>query len=276
WKETNAISQNDPNDRAYRFDRREIRKVEAVFSHDRFGIISIGQGAMAADGFTGLDLSLTTVVAGTPVQDAAGGMLLRRVDGLDSTLRVNQAFRSMGSSRRLRVRYDSPTLNGMRFAVAAGREVLSFSNDRRYADVSARYDGDHGDFRLRGGGAYRMIERADDVFIASGSVLHRPSGWNLTLASGRETSGGRYAYAKVGFIGRWFDAGQTAISLDVYDGSNLAGANGESLSYGVAVVQKVRNPKMDFYALLRRYDYDSTAVQYHAGTAFLAGARWRF
>lgn len=260
FKETNAISQTDPHDRGYRFDRRQIRKVEAVFSHDRYGTISVGQGAMAADGMTGLDLSLTTVVAGAPVQDAAGGLLLRRVDGLNSTLRINQAFRTMGSSRRLRLRYDSPKIGGVRFAVAAGQEILSFTNSNNYADVSARYDGDHGDFRLRGGGAYRWIENGADVVIASGSVLHRPSGWNLSLATGHEQSGGRYSYAKLGYIGRWFDIGQTAISVDIYDGSNLAGTGGDSMSYGVAVVQKMRDPKLDFYALLRRYDFGITAV----------------
>ncbi|TCL00329.1 hypothetical protein BXY66_2970 [Shimia isoporae] len=286
WKETNRIDQDNPHDRDYKFDRGEIRKVEVEFRHDDFGVLFAGQGAMAADGFTGLDLSLTTVVAGTPVQDAAGGMFLRRVDGANSTLRIRQAFRSMGSSRRLRLRYDSPMLGGWRLAIAAGREVVSEASSSQFgkifADASARYDGDHGDFRLRGGGAYRWIENGKNVFIASGSVLHRPSGWNFTLATGHEAAGGRYSYGKIGYIARWFDIGQTALSIDYYSGQdlyggNIAGAgNGDSVSYGFAVVQKMRDPKIDFYALIRRYEYDTPTVAYHDSIAFLAGARWQF
>jgi hypothetical protein len=276
WKETNQISQSDPHQSGYKFDRREIRKVEVEFKHDTYGTISIGQGAMAADGFTGLDLSLTTVVAGAPVQDAAGGLFLRTVSGAPSNLRIRQAFRTMGSSRRLRLRYDSPTLGGVRIAVAAGQEVLSYTNDAAYADISARYDGDHGDFRLRGGAAFRWLEAGQDVVIASGSVLHRPSGWNFSMATGHEQSGGDYHYAKIGFIGRWLKQGHTVFSIDIYDGKNLAGAGGDSRSYGLAVVQRLKGPGVDLYALVRRYEYGTTTTPYHNSTAFLAGARWRF
>lgn len=273
---TENINQDDPFDRDYRFDRTEIRKVEVEFRHDQIGTFTVGQGAMAADGFTGFDFSLTTVVAGAPVQDAAGGMFLRRVDGTPSEMRINQAFRTMGSSRRLRLRYDSPALGGLRFAAAAGQEVLSYSNDQSYADMSLRYDGDHGDFRFRGGGAYRWIETDPDVFIASGSVLHRPSGLNFTLATGSNTAGRQYSYAKMGYIARWFDVGQTAISVDFYDGNDIDDMNGDSRSVGLAVVQKVKDPKIDFYALLRRYEYDTPSADYFSSIAFLAGARWQF
>lgn len=276
WRATNAVSQIDPDDSSFEFDRTQIRKLETHFAHDTIGTFSIGQGAMAADGITGMDLSLTTVVAGAPVQDAAGGQYLRLSSGGLSSLKIKQAFRSLGSSRRLRLRYDAPLRSGVRFVAAAGQEVLSYSDDRNYADTSLRYDGEHGEMRVRVGGAYRWIEDKDDVFIASGSILHRPSGWNLTMASGWETSDARYHYAKIGYIGRWFDMGQTAISVDGYMGDDIAGMNGASVSYGLAVVQKIKQPKMDVYALLRRYEYSAPGQAYQDSLAFLTGVRWQF
>jgi len=276
WKETNAVSTDDPNHGSYDFDRSEIRKIEAGFKHERYGTFTIGQGAMAADGITGLDLSLTTVVAGTPVQDAAGGQFLLPVNPSGDRIRVKQAFRSMGSSRRLRIRYDAPVTNGFRFVAAAGQEVLSYTDDQYYVDTSLRWDGDGGDFRFRAGGALRWIENRPNVFIASGSILHRPSGWNLTLATGYASDQARYAYGKIGYIARWFPIGQTALSLDLYDGDNIATSGGSSRSVGFAVVQKIKDPKIDLYALVRRYDYDEPAASYKEATALLVGARWSF
>ncbi len=276
WKETNQVSTDDPHHDSYEFDRTEIRKIEASFLHDRFGTFSIGQGAMAADGITGLDLSLTTVVAGTPVQDAAGGQFLLPVDPAGNRIKVKQAFRSMGSSRRLRLRYDAPITNGFRFVAAAGQEILSYTNDQYYADTSLRWDGDRGDFRFRAGGAFRWIEEQPNVFIASGSILHRPSGWNVTMATGHESAGARYVYGKVGYIARWFPIGQTALSIDMYHGDNIAVQSGSSRSVGFAVVQKIKDPKIDVYALVRHYDYDQPGQAYKDATALLFGARWSF
>ncbi|SMP33566.1 porin [Shimia sagamensis] len=283
WKETNAVNRNDPHDEAYKFDRTELRKLEVGFVHDTFGRITLGQGAMSADGITGLDLSLTTVVAGTPVQDAAGGQFLVPNGAYDpSNKKIKQAFRSMGSSRRLRLRFDAPINNGWQFVAAAGQEVLSYNDDQLYADTSLRYDGDHGDFRIRAGGAFRWIEERPNVAIASGSLLHRPSGWNVTLATGHETSGANYYYGKIGYIGRWFDIGQTAISIDMYDGDDIYQnrsspvQSSSSRSYGIAIVQKIKSPKIDLYALLRRYEYTDSTAQYQDSLALLAGARWTF
>ena len=283
WKETNTVNRLDPNDANFEFDRTELRKLEVEFIHDRYGKLTFGQGAMAADGITGLDLSLTTVVSGTPVQDAAGGQFLVPV-GTDvpSDKQIKRTFRSMGSSRRLRFRYDAPITNGWRFVAAAGQEVLSYTDDRNYADASLRYDGDHGDFRLRAGGAYRWIEDRPDVFIASGSVLHRPSGWNVTFATGHEQSGAHYYYGKLGYIARWFDIGHTAMSVELYDGASIYQnaatpvAYSDSRSYGLAVVQRLRPSGIDLYALVRHYEYADSDADYQDGLAFLAGARWSF
>lgn len=275
-RETNRVSRQDPWDEDYKLDRTEIRKIEASFEHADLGTFSFGQGAMSADGITGMDLSLTTVVAGTPVQDAAGGQFLVPRDGQNSRVRIKQAFRSLGSSRRLRFRYDAPIRHGVRFVMAAGQEVLSYENSQKYADTSLRYDGDHGDIRVRVGAALRWIEEKPNVFIASGSILHRPSGWNASLAMGREQGGGHYGYAKLGYIAKWFDFGVTALSIDSYFGDNIAGRDGESRSYGLAVVQKLKNPKMDFYALYRQYDYDTPKNSFKSASGILAGVRWRF
>ena len=276
-RETNRVSILDPDDSQYSFDKSELRKLEVSFGHENFGRVFVGQGAMATDGITGEDFSLTTVVAGAAVQDVAGGQFLRLSDGSLSNVKIRQAFKTMGSSRRLRIGYISNTNAGFIFAIAAGQEVLSDFDDRVYADASIRYRGDHGDFRTRFGVGYRVLENNPDAVIGSGSVLHKPTGLNLTVAAGSEIGGeGSYGYTKLGYLKKFFDIGPTAFSLDVYDGNNIHASGGSSGSYGFAVVQKFSKQKFELYATVRRYTYSEPSASYLDSKAILAGFRLTF
>jgi hypothetical protein len=59
------------------FRRRDIRWIEVSASAPEVGRISVGQGSMATDGVTNLDLSGTSVIGYSSVGDSASGQFLR-------------------------------------------------------------------------------------------------------------------------------------------------------------------------------------------------------
>lgn len=285
WGETNAINQVDGFPGSFSNASEPLRKLEVSFAHPEHGTFYVGQGAMASDGVTGQDLSLTNVVAGAAVKDVAGGFFFRRTDGTLTTFRIKDRFRTLGSSRRLRVRYDTPVNNNLSFSIAAGREVLDDRDGRYYADAAVRYDAQQGDWRYRGAAAIRWAGGYDNTqfrqrqlsFIASGSVLHKPSRYNLTLAYGVEQNSGRYIYAKFGR--RWYKFlpyGWTAASLDYYYFDDPRNNNQIGSSVGLAVVQQFKQQKFEIYATIRSYDYDDDIADYFDSYAVLTGIRWRF
>lgn len=285
WKETNRINQLDPNDSSFEFDESALRKLEVSFAHDQYGVVFIGQGAMASDGVTGQDLSLTNVVAGAAVKDVAGGFFFRRTDGTLTNFRIKDRFRTLGSSRRLRLRYDTPVRNGLSVSFAAGKEVLDERDRRFYADAAVRYDRTQGDFRYKGAAAIRWaggnpntnFRRRDVNFIVSGSILHKPSRYNLTLGYGVAQDAGYYTYVKLGR--RWYDLlpwGWTAFSIDYYHTEDGPNRDQIGTSIGLAAVQQVKAHNLDIYATVRSYDYDDPSADYFDSLAVLTGVRWRF
>lgn len=286
WQETNNISQNDKYDSGYDASEEMLRKIEVSFSHPEHGTFWIGHGAMATDGITGYDLSLTNVVAGTAVKDMAGGLLLRREsDGELSDRRILDLFPTLGSSRRLRLRYDRRLTEALRFGVAAGREVLVDNDGRYYADTAVTYDVTRGDYRVKVGAGLRwaggypstQYRQSDTNFVSSGSVLHRPSRWNVTGAIGVRFNGGAYIYGKLGRrFYDWMPYGWTALSVDtyVYDNSNQSGQHSNSM--GAAIVQQFKQQDTQLYGAIRTYEAREGNVNYQRSYAFQTGLRWRF
>lgn len=285
WEETNEVGQPDPPPNAFTFNRQVLRKLEVSFRHPDQGTFFIGQGAMASDGITGQDLSLTNVVAGAAVKDMAGGMYFRTKNGDLTPFRIQDRFRTLGSSRRLRLRYDTPVRNNLSFSAAIGKEVLNKDDGRNYADIALRYDNSPGDYRIKAGAALRWAGGYDETafqkeqisFIASGSVLHKPSRFNLTGAYGVTKGGDYYAYAKLGR--RWYNFlpyGWTAASLDYYHTEADSFAYSEGSSIGLAVVQQFKEQNLHVYAAIRNYKYDDDNADYYDSLAILTGIRWQF
>ncbi|MEP2782296.1 MAG: porin [Pseudoruegeria sp.] len=285
WEETNEVSQDNPDPSAYEFNRQVLRKLEISFTQPDIGTFFVGQGAMASDGVTGQDLSLTTVVAGAAVKDMAGGMYFRSTDGDLTRFRIQDRFRTLGSSRRLRLRFDTPVKNNISYSIAAGKEVLNDRDGRFYADAAVRYDATKGDYRIKAAAALRWAGGNSDTnfqdeqisLIGSGSVLHRPSRFNVTMAYGVEKDGGTYGYAKLGR--RWYKLlpyGWTAASIDYYVTEDGKTAEWTGNSVGIAVVQQFKEKNFDVYGAIRRYEYDDEDADYFDSLAVLTGVRWRF
>lgn len=111
---SNVVNQLDQSTTA----KLNLRKADVWLTSKAAGRLSIGQGSTASDGTSEIDLSGTSVVTGSSVDDIAGGQFWfdSAVPGFtidaDSS-RVGGSFDDMdGLSRRDRIRYDSPSFSG--------------------------------------------------------------------------------------------------------------------------------------------------------------------
>jgi hypothetical protein len=274
---SNVVSQID-DEPDWGFRKGNIRKLESIFSNERYGTIWLGQGSMASDNTAEVDLSGTTVIAYSSIADTAGGQFFRRNDGTLSDITVGGAFSNFdGLGRKVRIRYDTPSFNGFQLKASYGQDALN-DDDASLYDVAAAYAGEFQDFELAGAVAYSWNDGNDvDRLDGSFSALHA-SGVSLTLAAGSQhgAGSGDYGYAKLGYERGYFDFGSTAMSIDYYAGNDVAASGSDSTSLGLAVVQDVDAANLELWLTWREYDYDDDDSGYQTGTAFFGGARFRF
>jgi hypothetical protein len=86
----------------------------------------------------------------------------------------------------------------------------------------------------------------------------------------------RYIYGKLGYQADFFEVGKTAMSIDAYYGKDIDGADTDSTSFGVQLVQNLDYYQTELYAGARSYDFNDPADEVDKSYAFLAGARMKF
>ncbi|WP_299629117.1 porin [uncultured Tateyamaria sp.] len=257
--------------------RRALRKFEMIVDMPAAGRLSLGQGSMASDGSAGADLSGTGLAHQVAVADTGGGTALLRTNGTPSGTTIDDAFSALDGLRRFRVRYDSPILNGFQASAAYGQEVLRRGNDNDYYDVAFSYSGDTEPFTAEAKLTYEWVGSIEENLVFSAAVLHKPTGLNAAFATGREQIGpGRYAYLKLGIIRDIFAVGSTAVSVDYYDGRNIAFVGSASKAMSIGVVQKIDPWNMDLFLAHRTFALAGDAENFQDIDATLLGARWRF
>ncbi len=274
---SSSFSQTDSPD--FEWDRTKIRKVDFEVRTESAGTFYIGQGSMASDGVATQDLSRTNLVMGNAIGDTAGGFQFRTSAGALSGTSIGSVMPNLDGGRRGRIRYDTPSFGGFTLAVAAGEEVLSTSNSDEYYDVAVRYSNDFNGTRVRGAIGYNQRDRtgSSNVKDTFGSIaVLLPSGINFHFSMGDRDDGGDYAYGKVGYIGKWWSPGDTAIGVDYYDGSDFGTSGSDSDSYGLGVVQYFDDANVQAYASYRRYDYSEPGTSYLKASSLFMGARWQF
>jgi hypothetical protein len=276
WTPYSTNSVNQLNHGEFNWDAFLLRKAE-IYVKGQIGTIWIGQGSMASDGTAESDLSGTSVIGHSVVSDMAGGSLFTLSDSTLSARSVKSVFNNFdGLSRKLRVRYDTPSFNGFSASASLGQQVVPTVTDVTVWDIAARYAGTIEDVKIAG--ALAFSRPGDDRSIVDGSIslLHVPTGLSVTLASGTETSGGAYGYAKLGYQTDFFDFGMTAISVDGYAGSDIGGAGRHSKSLGLQLVQNVDYLQTEFYVGGRIFEYDEASADFNDASALLVGARAKF
>lgn len=251
------VSQLDPQTPA----DVNVRRAEVFFSDPHYGRLALGQGSGAADGAAEKDLSL---VAGpimyASVADIAGGILFTDGTGY-STTTVGDAFSDFNGGRLARVRYDTPSVGPLQGA-------FSWGQDDQWA-VAATLGGSDGwvlgAFTLLGGAAVYGTDddEVDYTYAASASVVHDPTGLNLTLSTGGQARDGdsdpSNIYGKLGWQTDFGPLGPTGVGIDYTRGRNVSGPGTEGTSFGLAAVQRIARYHIDFYAQLRRYELDGGA-----------------
>ncbi|MGJ8625962.1 MAG: porin [Sulfitobacter sp.] len=259
------------------FRRTDLRKFELIYQTPNIGTFSIGQGSIATDGSAEADFSGTSVIAYSSLQDQAGSQQFRLSTGANAGTTVGNAFSAFDGSRRFRIRYDTPTYNGFGLAVSAGEEVLARGNDGEFYDIGLKYDKDYGDFKVAGRLGYSIRDSAEELLLGSVAVLHEPTGLNLAVAAGRQQQGDdNYVYVKGGIRRDWLSYGETALSVDYYQGDDFQTAGSESTSYGIAAVQKLDAYGVELFASYRRYEFENAGPQIEDIDVTFVGARWKF
>ena len=259
------------------FDMRQLRKLEVIFGSDQYGRVSLGQGSMASDGASGVDLSGTSLAHGPAIGDLGGATEFLLPDETGSGVLVSDVFDDLDGPRRFRVRYDTPAWNGLRASLAYGQEVLRSGNDLDYRDVALTYTSEFERFVTEAAVSYEWIDDEEERALASASILDKPTGLNGTIATGHNEIGdGRYVYIKLGIARDAFTVGKTAVSIEHYAGDDLGFVGSASDAIGIGFTQNLADLNLDLVATIRRYGLSSSSQDFTDIDVAMIGARWRF
>ncbi|MBY6065824.1 porin [Leisingera aquaemixtae] len=264
--------------------RADLRHVD-FWLEGGWGKFSAGQGSMVADGAAETDLSYVGTALYSYPADANAGFLFRDTAGALSGPAVASAFDNLDGSRRGRIRYDTPDLNGFSAGIAWGQNILSSGDDADYYDIGLRYGQEFGSTNFAASLAYQVRDDAGDErsdVIGSASVL-LDSGISFTVAGGSRdndaagASDPSYYYAKIGYeTDNWLPWGKTGLGVHYYDGEDFNVTGSSAKGWGVGVAQKVDSINTDIYLTYQEYEYEDAAATYQDLTTWVLGARWRF
>lgn len=259
------------------YRRTELRKFEAIYQSPNWGTLSFGQGSIATDSTAEADFSGTSVIAYSSLQDQAGSQVFQLAGGGASGFDIGDAFNAFDGGRRFRIRYDTPTYNGFSLAVSAGEEVLTSGNDDEFYDIGLKYDQDYGAYQVAARAGLSIRDSDEELLLGSFAVLHKATGLNLAVATGRQQEGDdSYVYVKGGIKRDWFALGETRLSVDYYSGEDFGVTGSESESVGIAVVQKVDAWNTELYASYRTFEFSDSGADLLDQDVTFVGARWRF
>lgn len=163
-----------------------------------WGKLWLGQGDMAANSTSEVDLSGTTVAAYSSVGDVGGGFEFQKNgDGTGITV-GNSRSNFDGLSRKDRIRYDTPKLWGFYASGSTGNSSIW--------DVALRYAGDFGWSKFAAAGGWSdggTSQSWDRRFSSSASMLF-DFGLNLTASYAYEDKNNKNPWNIFGKIGYQF------------------------------------------------------------------------
>lgn len=151
FRQSSAVNQNF-TPKAFNYDaRRNIRKIDLSLSNPAFGTVFVGQGNMATNGIAWMDQSGTTLVNYNSLGDTAGLFGFRTAAGALSGIPVAAAFPNFNGPRAGRIRYDTPSFNGFKFRMAAGKEILIQQSNFKTYDAALVYQREFDGINVQGG-----------------------------------------------------------------------------------------------------------------------------
>jgi hypothetical protein len=262
------------------WDKTDLRKLQLIHKSE-LGTLKFGQGSMPLDGAAESDLGKTTIVAKSTIPESYGAYIFRTAAGTRSDIDIGDTFDNFDGSRRLRARYDTPSVHGFSLGIAFGREVLKPGVDDNYYDLALRYSNDIGrlDFKAAMGIGFVGNEDGHEQTMAGSiSILDKPTGLNFSFAAGYEDdSGATYTYLKAGWNADFFAFGTTKFVTEGFWGSNYVTHGADSQMWGAAIIQEINEANTEIYLGYRAFSYnDLLPVSYRDTNAFQFGTRFRF
>ena len=239
-------------------DQSDFRYQDLYFSGG-FGKISLGKGDGASNGSTEVDFSGTVLSSSSNHQSNWGGYKITPTQNWSTVFTMFD-----GLSRQNRVRYDTPNFNG--FSVAGS------INQGNASEIAIRYKGDIGGGKLGAAlfSATDTDDNARDVTGGSASFL-MSSGLNFTVAfSERDPDAGAARDATTFKVG--YKKGMHAFSVDVGDGENAAGQEGDTTGFTYAYFP---HPGVEVFATVRELD-SSGVANAQSVDLFAFGGRVKF
>jgi predicted porin len=235
--QSNASNDDDNLDIGQNGDAGDVsfneRHMDIYFQHKKFGKLSLGQGDTASNGTSEVDLSGTTVVAYSAIEDMNGAFSFRDDD--DNVIAsIRDTFSNFdGLSRDDRIRYDTPKFGPVYFSA-------SYQNGQTY-DFAGRfaYQWD-GIGKLAAAASWLPADTQEEPYKQySGSISFLfDFGLNLTFSGANryDTPGDDEPwnmYGKVGY--KW---NKWAFSVDYTYSEDVDEIDDEATSIGLAAVWK--------------------------------------
>lgn len=255
------------------------RIIDVYFDSSKYGRLTMGQGKMASDGTSQLDLSGTGVIALSKIHGLAGDIRFRQKDATGTQgPSVDTVYNNMdGLGREDRIRYDTPKFNGFQASISHG--------DGGEADFALRHTATIDGIKTKAALAYANSSSVDDHKQINGSVsVLFPVGLNFTFASGTQApdmqlageSDPMFWWGKIGWQTRLVSWGKTAFSIDYGQADDLGAQGDEFQSVGGAIVQRLDDYGTEIFLSGRNYSLDQPGMTYHDIFAVVSGARIKF
>jgi hypothetical protein len=254
------------------------RFFELVADTTKYGRLSFGKGYTSSFLALELDMSGTQVASLMSVGNTAGGLLFYDSEAnAYSNLSVGDSFLDLEELSSInRVRYDSPRLLGFQASGTVGEDY--------FRDATLRYRSQLGGFRLFAAASYQNKARgaaAESRWSGGASVLHEPTGLNLTAASAyaKAEDDGRKAHnytVKLGWRKRLWALGETKMSVDYQKAWDITRDGSKQFSAGAFVMQDWDAVGMQIYSGYRMYHLDVKPEDLDNIHVFVVGASFMF
>ncbi len=245
------------------------RKMEFWVGHT-VGKLWLGQGSMASDGTSEVDLSGTDVAAYSSVGDVGGGFEFQN-NGVGTGISVGGSRSNFdGLSRKDRVRYDTPKFWGFHGSGSVGNSSIW--------DAALRYAGDFGWAKFAAAGGWSDYGTSsttnDNIFSSSASMLF-DFGLNLTASYAHRKQDNKDPYNIFGKVGYKF-LEKHAASIQYSRTENLSANDDKGDTFGIGYVFTPWK-SVEFYGTYYLYMLDrDKGSDPDDINVFMAGGRVKF
>ena len=243
-----------------------IRHNFVYLDSSTMGRVSLGQTSQVTDGLFEINLANTQVTpAGTGGMDAAETFL-------DSTY-ASTFVSGVDGGRKQGVYYRTPTLAGFILSAGYSHDADSGLVDSTdFWEVALRYAGEFNGIRLAAGIGYRhedlysaTVAGENEIWMASGSIMHTPTGLFVSGGYGDVNSSGFAAgltrdrthfWVMGGIEKNWFGPGATTLFAEYGDADVARATINDGTVWGLGVAQKFDAAAMDLYLNYRNYELE--------------------